>query len=147
MTDDPTFLAVENVLTMHGRMVQEFGGGSGVRDLGLLESAVMMPAARFERRFLHDGIAAMAAAYLFHLCKNNPFVDGNKRTALSAAEVFILLNGHRLTATNKQLEELTLDVAEGSLSKDQVEIFFRQEHPLVPLVVCPFVLGPSIRSS
>ena len=124
MTDNPTFLAVENVLTIHGRMVQEFGGGSGVRDLGLLESAVMMPAARFEGQFLHDGIAAMAAAHLFHLCKNHPFVDGNKRTALSAAEVFILLNGHRLNATNKELEELTLGVADGGVSKPDVATFF-----------------------
>ena len=125
MTDPPTFLGVDNVLAIHDRMVREFGGEPSVRDFGLLESAVMMPAARFGGQFLHDGIPAMAAAYLFHLCRNHPFVDGNKRTALAAAEVFILLNGGRLTATDKELEEITLGVADGTVSKDEVVAFFR----------------------
>ena len=69
--------------------------------------------------------AAMAAAYLFHLCRNHPFVDGNKRTALAAAEIFLLLNGKELQATNTELEQLTLDLAAGSISKSQVTGFFR----------------------
>lgn len=85
----------------------------------------MMPAAQFGGRFLHDGIPAMAAAYLFHLCKNHPFMDGNKRTALASAEVFVLLNDMRLRATDDELEELTLEIAKGNLSKEEVTSFFR----------------------
>ena len=120
----PSVLTVEHVLAIHGRMIREFGGDPGVRDHGLLESAVMMPAAQFGGRFLHDGIPAMAAACLFHLCQNHPFVDGNKRTALASAEVFLILNGMRLTATNEQLAELTLGVAEGRVSKEELAGFF-----------------------
>ena len=85
-----------------------------------------MPAAQVRGRFLHDGIPAMAAAYLFHLCKNHPFIDGNKRTALASAEVFILLNDMRLTATNEELENLVLGVAEGRVSKEMVVAFLRR---------------------
>ena len=74
-------MTVEHVLDVHRRMILEFGGDPSLRDSGLLESDVMMPAAQFGGRFLHDGIAAMAAAYLFHLCRNHPFVDGNGRAA------------------------------------------------------------------
>ena len=87
MTDAPTFLTTDNVMAIHRRMIREFGGDPKVRDYGLLESAAMMPAAQFRGRFLHGGIPAMAAAYLFHLCTNHPFVDGNKRTVLASAEV------------------------------------------------------------
>jgi len=75
----------------------------------------------------------MAAAYLFHLCKNHPFVDGNKRVAVAAAETFVLLNDHELQATNSQLEKLTLGVADSSISKDELTGFFnkhvRRERP------------------
>ncbi len=126
MTDDPTFLSVDHVLSIHRRMIEEFGGDATVRDHGLLESAVMMPAARFGGEFLHDGIPAMAAAHFFHLCKNHPFMDGNKRTALASAEMFVLLNEMHLAATNEELQELTLGVAEGRISKDETITFFRQ---------------------
>jgi death-on-curing protein len=126
VTDAPIFLGVEQVLAVHRRVVAEFGGSAQVRDHGLLESAAMMPAARFAGEFLHDGIPAMAAAYLFHICRNHPFMDGNKRTALAAAEVFVLLNGLRLKATGRELERLTLGVAAGRLSKAETVEFFRK---------------------
>ena len=126
MKEPPVFLNVDHVLAVHRRVVQEFGGDLEVRDYGLLESAVMMPAAQFGGEYLHDGFPAMAAAYLFHICRNHAFVDGNKRTALVAAEVFILLNDMRLKATDRQLENLTLGVAQGKVSKDEVVAFFRK---------------------
>jgi death-on-curing protein len=126
MTDAPIFLTVDHVLAIHRRMIEEFGGEPAVRDLGLLESAVMMPAARFGGKFLHDGIPAMAAACLFHICRNHPFVDGNKRTGLASAEMFVLLNELRLAATNAELEELTIGVAAGRISKDDTVAFFRK---------------------
>ncbi len=125
MKTTPTFLSVEHLLLIHLRMIREFGGAIEIRDRGLLESAVMMPSAQFDGEFLHDSVAAMGAAYLFHLCKNHPFVDGNKRTALATAEMFVLLNGWELRATNQQLEELTIGVAAGDHSKEHVLNFFR----------------------
>ena len=85
MIGSPVFLTVDHVLTIHRRVIDEFGGDPALRDRGLLESAVMMPAAQFGGGYLHDGIPAMAAGYLFHICKNHSFVDGNKRTALATA--------------------------------------------------------------
>jgi len=117
------FLTLKQVLAIHIRMVTEFGGDASVRDPGLLESAVMMPCARFERKYLHVGIPTMAAAYLFHICKNHAFVDGNKRTALATTEVFLLLNDMELTASNKALEKIMIGVAEGSTSKRDVTTF------------------------
>lgn len=126
MTGATTYLCKEHVIAVHRRMIEEFGGEGGVRDHALLESATAMPAARFAGQDLHKGIAAKAAAYLFHLCKNHAFVDGNKRTALAAAEVFLRLNGCTLTATNKQLETLTIGVSDGTISKDDTVAFFRK---------------------
>ncbi len=125
MSEVPTFLTVDQVLAVHRRMIEEFGGEPSVRDPGLLESAVMMPAAQFGGQYLHDGIPAMAAACLFHICKNHAFVDGNKRAALASAEMFVLLNDQRLAATNHELEDLTLGVAESRISKDEATEFFR----------------------
>ncbi len=125
MSDAPAFLSVEHVLSVHQRMINEFGGDPAVLDRGLLESAVAMPAARFGGRFLHDGIPAMAAAYLFHICKNHAFADGNKRTALASAEVFLVLNGIRINADNKELEDLALGVAASKMTKEQVIAFLR----------------------
>ena len=119
------FLTVDQLIAIHARMIDEFGGEGGVRDRGLLESAAAMPAARFGGQYLHRGIPAKAAAYFFHLSRNHPFLDGNKRTAVVAAEVFLRLNGFALSATNDEVERLALGVADSTLSKDQAVKFFR----------------------
>ncbi len=121
------FLNTDDVLAIHQRMIAEFGAGTGLRDRNLLESAVHMPQSRFGGQFLHDGLAGMAAAYLFHLCKNHPFVDGNKRVALASAVQFVFLNDHVLVAGKKEVEELTLGVADGSVSKDEATKFFKKQ--------------------
>lgn len=126
MSGLPAFLTKDQVVLIHQRMIAGFGGDPGIRDDGLLQSAVAMPAARFSGELLHKGIPAMAAAYLFHLCRNHPFVDGNKRTAIVAAEVFVRLNGRSLSATDDELEQITVGVAEGSVSKKEVIAFFRR---------------------
>ena len=125
MRDAPIFLTLNEVILIHERMIAEFGGEISIRDQGLLESATMMPMAQFGGKFLHEDIPAMGAAYLFHICKNHAFVDGNKRTALAAAEMFIRLNGKRLVASDEELERLTRGVAQGNVSKDQVTGFFK----------------------
>lgn len=126
MMKAPAFLGIDEVLRIHERVTREFGGHDGVRDRGLLESAVAMPSAGLGGTYLHDGIQAMAAAYLFHLCQNHPFLDGNKRVALATAEMFLNLNGVGFTATGAQLEKLTLDVAAGTMTKDSLTRFFRK---------------------
>jgi len=126
VTAPPAFLTVDQVLAVHRRVVAEFGGDAGVRDMALLESAVAMPAATFGGAYLHDGLPTMAAAYLFHLCKGHPFVDGNKRTALATAEVFLRVNGLRLRVKDEPVYRLTVGVAEGRVGKEQVVEFFRQ---------------------
>jgi len=120
------FLSVDDVLRIHYRIIEEFGGDSGLRDRGLLESAVAMPHSTFDGADLHAGLAVKAAAYHFHLCANHAFVDGNKRVAVAAAEFFLLINGFELSATDNEIVELTLGVAGGQLSKDQVIEFFEK---------------------
>jgi death-on-curing protein len=126
MSQTPVFLTCEHVLAIHRRMIDEFGGAPEVRDPGLLESAVSMPQAKFDGRYLHASLPVMAAAYLFHLCKNHPFLDGSKRTALAAAEVFIEINNHKLAASNAALEKLTWDLAGGAVSKQAATVFFQK---------------------
>ncbi len=123
---DITFLNADDVETIHARMISEYGGSDGLRDRGLLESASAMPSATFGGQFLHEGFPTMAAAYLFHLCKNKPFVDGNKRVGLATAIAFLLLNGHELIATQAEAEVLTLGIADSSLTKEDAIAFFRK---------------------
>lgn len=121
----PTFLGLDDVLALHGRSVELFGGGVGIRDVGLLESALAMPRATFGDEWLHPSIHEMAAAYLFHVCKNHPFVDGNKRTALACALVFLGLNGHSVFAPSDALLDVVLGVAEGRVAKAEVAVFLK----------------------
>jgi death-on-curing protein len=86
------FLSLEEVLEIHRQQIERYGGALGVRDLSLLESAIAQPQATFSAEFLHASVPAMAAAYLLHICRNHPFVDGNKRVAANAAITFLLMN-------------------------------------------------------
>jgi death-on-curing protein len=124
MSSKVLFLKTAQVERIHAEVIRQFGGSMGLRDRGLFESACEMPRATFGEQFLHATPAAMAAAYLFHLCSNHPFVDGNKRVGLGAALVFAEVNGYEVRATDDELEELTLGVASGSVSKDEVARFF-----------------------
>ena len=107
----PVFLTLDEVLGLHDRQIARYGGSAGVRDLGLLQSALAMPRASFGGVFAHADLYEMAAAYLFHLAKNHPFVDGNKRTAAYAAAVFLELNGWHLGYTGKSYDDLVVRVA------------------------------------
>ena len=124
MSSKVLFLTTAQVERIHAEVIRQFGGSMGLRDRGLFESACEMPRATFGEQLLHPTPAAMAAAYLFHLCSNHPFVDGNKRVGLGAALVFAEVNGYEVRATDDELEELTLGVASGSVSKDEVACFF-----------------------
>lgn len=99
---------------------------SGVANQGLLESAVAMPKARVSGEYLHKTIPAMAAAYLFHLSRNHPFLDGNKHVAIVAAEAFLDLNGMCLNVPNAELVKFCHKVAAGLLSKAEITAFFER---------------------
>lgn len=90
---EPRFLTLEEVFVIHEESLIAYGGLDGVRDRNLLESAVMMPQSSFGGEYLHTDLFEMAAAYAFHIAENQPFLDGNKRTALASAMVFLELNG------------------------------------------------------
>ncbi len=121
----PTFLHIQEVLEVHRNQIELYGGSEGIRDLGLLESAIAMPQAGFGGQYLHADIFEMAAAYLFHLAKNHPFIDGNKRTASMAAFTFLHLNGQTLTATEEEFEKVVLAAAQSEMDKQQIAAFFR----------------------
>ncbi len=116
-TVDPLFLTDEDIVAIHADQFGEFGGAQGVRDPGLLSSAVAQPCATFGGEFLHADLYDMAAAYLYHLAKNHPFVDGNKRTALIAALVFLDLNGVDVGSEAPDLFDLVVGVASGHVTK------------------------------
>ena len=122
----PTFLALDEVLALHDHLVRRHGGSSGLRDVGLLASALGMPSAAFGGVSLHASLVEMAAAYLFHIVRNHPFVDGNKRVGLAAALTFLRLNRVRVRATEDELVEMVLGVAGGRTTKAEVAVFFQQ---------------------
>lgn len=119
------FLHINEVLRIHASEIELFGGSDGVRDLGLLESAIAMPQAGFGGQFLHADIFAMAAAYLFHIAKNHPFIDGNKRTAAMSAFTFLEMNGFELMANDEDYERVVLAAATSELEKEAIAEFFR----------------------
>ena len=112
-------LTVEIVREIHAAAIEKFGGPDGVRELALLESAVAAPQASFSGQSPYQDIVEVAAAYLFYLCKNHPFVDGNKRAALGACIVFLRLNGIEPKADGAEWEELTLAVAASEIDRDE----------------------------
>jgi death-on-curing protein len=107
------YLTPEQILFLHARLIEETGGRHGLRDLGLLESAAARPQATFGGEDLYADLFSKAAALMDSLMHNHPFVDGNKRTAITAAGLFLVRNGYRLDATNPDLEAFTCHVAEG----------------------------------
>ena len=108
------------VLIILQDQIRRYGGRYGVRDLALLSSALAMPSATYEGKYLHNGVFEMAAAYAFHICQNHPFLDGNKRTALAAALVFLDLNGIEIDDPKERLYDLMMEVAKGKKSKGDI---------------------------
>ncbi|MGH7166137.1 MAG: type II toxin-antitoxin system death-on-curing family toxin [Nitrospiraceae bacterium] len=123
--EELTFLSVDDVLLIHADTIENDGGSPGVRDHGLLDAAVAMPRQQFGGAFLHEDVAAMAAAYLFHIAQNHPFVDGNKRAAVMAALVFLQVNGIKHLPAPKELEVSTRQVASGELTKGKLTQWMR----------------------
>ena len=122
----PIFLGLEEVLEIHHDQITRYGGAEGIRDLGLLQSALAMPQAGAGTHYFHADLFEMAAAYLFHITRNHPFVDGNKRTGAAAALVFLEMNGIRIGVADGALVNTVLAVAEGRLQKSALAEFFRR---------------------
>ena len=120
------YLTEEQVLFIHSRLIDETGGVHGVRDLGLLQSAVSRPKATFGSEDLYPDICHKAAALMESLIKNHPFIDGNKRTAITSAGIFLQRNGYILETAQRQLEQFTLSVVTGKASFEDAVKWFRK---------------------
>jgi death on curing protein len=121
----PRFLTMAEILLILQDQIRRYGGQYGVRDPGLLSSALAMPRASFAGKLLHRDLFDQAAAYAFHICQNHPFINGNKRTALAAALVFLELNGVELADPADRLYRLMVQVAQGKKSKTEIASAFR----------------------
>lgn len=123
---EPQFLSVEDVIDIHADRIERYGGSLGVRDVELLRSAIGMPEAGFGDPYLHADLFEMAAAYLYHIVQNHPFIDGNERAGTMAAFVFLRLNGFTLDADESAFESLVLKAAQGQIDKTAIAEFFRK---------------------
>ena len=122
-------LTVEIVREIHTEAIARFGGLDGVREIALLESAVAAPQASFGGKSPYRDLAEVAAAYLYYLCRNHPFVDGNKRAALGACIVFLRLNGVEPKVDGPEWEDLVLAIAAGTLDRGEATACLREFVP------------------
>jgi death-on-curing protein len=123
----PSFLELDEVVEIHRDQIARYGGTPGVRDMGLLESALAVPQAGSGGEYFHADLFEMAAAYLFHIASNHPFVDGNKRVAMAAALTFLELNGLVVdVGSSVAIEKIVLAVASGKANKAAAAAFFRE---------------------
>jgi death-on-curing protein len=125
MNPEPKFLTLDQVVALHKMQIDHFGGSHGVKDEGLLLSALGQPESGFGDQYFHKDLFEMAAAYLFHLVKNHAFNDGNKRIAALTAAVFLQVNGLEVIADEDEFEKLVLDAAQSLVTKEQIAVFFR----------------------
>lgn len=124
--DFPSFLTLAEVVDIHTNQVELYGGTQGIRDMALLQSALAQPEASFGGQWLHEDIFEMASAYTFHVCQNHPFLDGNKRTALATALVFLEINKILIKDPQQKLLGATLKIAEGKMGKKEFAEILRR---------------------
>ena len=122
----PDFVEKSGVLEIHADIIKSFGGATGLRDEGLLESALAQPQATFFGEFLHPTISDQAAAYLYHIAKNHPFMDGNKRTAFATMIAFLSMNGYDLNLSSEEAYTLVMRIAQGEMTKEEISEFIQQ---------------------
>lgn len=123
---DYTFLDFDRIVQLNRLAVKTFGGSDGVRDKGLIESAIYQPQASFGEQYLHETIYQMAAAYYYHISESQGFSDGNKRTGFLALFAFLKLNGCDLTIPDDYLWPILLEVASGKKSKGELADFLTE---------------------
>lgn len=120
------YITPEQVLFIHYRIIEETGGSHGIRDLALLQSALARPMATFDENDLYPDIFSKAAALMHSIIKSHPFMDGNKRTAITTASIFLLRNGYYLRASNKELERFTLKVTAKNIELHEITKWFQR---------------------
>jgi len=114
------FLSLFQILALHRQIVASSGGSHGIRDIGALESALAQPQMTFSQEELYPTLYEKAAALVHSLAMNHPFVDGNKRVAHAAMEIFLLLNGYEIQASVDEQEDLFLQLARGQISREEL---------------------------
>jgi len=120
------YLTPEQVLFIHYRLIEETGGSHGIRDLSMLQSALARPMATFDRKDLYPDLFSKAASLKHSIIKNHPFVDGNKRTAIAVASIFLFRNGYNFKVSNKELERFTLKVAREDIEFREIAHWFKR---------------------
>ncbi|MEN4040935.1 MAG: type II toxin-antitoxin system death-on-curing family toxin [Anaerolineaceae bacterium] len=120
------YLTPEQVLFLHSRLIAETGGEHGIRDLGMLLSALGRPQATFDEKELYPDLFSKAAALMDSLIRNHPFVDGNKRTAVTATALFLRANGYRLVVENDEMVRFTLACARSHVSLSEIADWFKR---------------------
>lgn len=123
--DEPTWIEENIIIAVHERQLAEHGGSTGIRDEGMLASALARPKQKWAYGGSEIDFPAMAAAYIFGIARNHPFVDGNKRTAAVAGELFLVLNGFTLAASDMDLYPVCMAVASGELGEDELTRWLR----------------------
>lgn len=123
--DEPVFLTLDEVVQIHDHQIEFYGGEPEIRDIGLLESAIAQPNSGHAGGYFHGDLYEMAAAYLYHITQNHPFVDGNKRTGAQVADVFLAMNGLDLICKSSLFEEMVFRVANNDIGKDEIADFLR----------------------
>lgn len=121
------FLTLAEVKIIHIDQIRKYGGIHGIRDINLLDSAINYPKATFDQYYIHSDIYHMAAAYAFSIIKNHPFLDGNKRTGLIVALLFLDYNDITLNVSQEELYNIAMQIAESKIIEKEIALFFKNK--------------------
>lgn len=119
------FLTLAEIIEIHKNQLSNYGGEEGIRDISLLSSAIAMPKSTFEGNYLHKDLFEIAAAYVYHISQNHPFVDGNKRTALVSGLIFLDFNNIYLDDPKEELYKMMMNTASGKMNKNKIAEILR----------------------
>jgi death-on-curing protein len=122
------FLSLSEIILIHENQIDLYGGSHGTRDINLLSSAIAMPEAQFSGQYLHKDIYEMAAAYIYHISQNHPFIDGNKRTALATGLIFLDINNLEIDDPNEELYAMMINIASRKIKKDGISNIFEKNN-------------------
>lgn len=125
--DEIIFLSIGEIIQMHDEQVNLYGGLHGIRDHGLLESALFAPQASYGGTYLLDDIFHMAATYAHSIIKNHPFLDGNKRTGIATSLIFLIANGYSPQFKDEEVFDLAIQIATSQITVDELAELFRQK--------------------
>ena len=120
------FIPKEVALTIHADLLQRYGGEPGLRDVGLLDSALTQPKMTFGGKYIHKTLFDKTAAYGFHVCKNHPFIDGNKRVAFVLMDIFLQKNGWEIVSPEEEVYRMMMNLASGKVTKAQLSSWLKE---------------------